>query len=428
MKHIKYIKRLIDKDLDLRAKAFGAIQIIGPKGCGKTRTAGERCKSIIQFQNEDYRDSYLLTATTKPSFFFNLPTPILFDEWQDAPKIWGAIRQECDDNLHFGDYYLTGSSSKRVNTPHTGTMRISTVEMYPMSLFESKESNGKISLKDLFDKKVDIDGIKSDLTYEQLIYACSRGGWPKTFEIDDANAKLLVAKDYYKQIINKDISSLDFIKRNSIITDAILKSYARNIGTLCKKNVIYEDIKSSCDISMVTFDDYVDQLKELYVIKDYDAWCPQIRSKKAMRSPKKHMFIDPSLALAALKVSKNYFIHDFDLFGHVFESLVYRDLTIYSQSLDGYISHYHDVYDLEVDAVLHLGDGRYALIEIKVGYNYIDKAIKNLKKVQHLIKEHNKKKDSVKIKEPDLLIIITATGIALEKDGVKIIPIGCLKD
>lgn len=428
MKHIEYIKRIIDKDLDLREKAFGAIQIIGPKGCGKTRTAIERCVTAIKFEDESKRDNYLSIAATNPSFFLNYKFPILFDEWQDAPKIWGMIRQECDDNLHFGDFYLTGSSSKRVITPHTGTMRISTVEMYPMSLYESKESTGQISIKDLFDNKVNVNGIKSKLTYEDLIYACVRGGWPRTFEIDDKKAKLLIAKDLYNQIINYDISSIDHIKRNPVIADTILKSYARNIGTLCKKKVIYDDVKSNFNISMVTFDDYVDQLRDLYVIKDYDAWSPQIRSRNSLRSAKKHMFIDPSLAIASLNLSTKFFLDDFDLFGHIFETLVFRDLTIYSKALDGYLSHYHDALDLEVDAILHLTDGRYALIEIKLGYNYIDKAINNLKKVQKLIKEHNNEKDSIKIREPDLLIIITAIGIAFEKDGVKIIPIGCLKD
>lgn len=426
---MKYIKRIIDKDLDLRVKAFGAISIVGPKGCGKTRTAKERCKTIIEFEDEERRDGYISVAENSPSLFLKNKTPILFDEWQDAPKIWGTIRKECDDNDHFGDYFLTGSSTKKINTAHSGTARISEIEMLPMSLYELGKSNGSISIKDLFDNPNMKVEAKSDLSIEDLIKVTCTGGWPRTLAINDVDAKLLFVKDYFDQICKEDICRIDGTKRNPEITKAIIKSYARNIGTLCKMDNIYKDVNSTNQIAESTFYDYIEKLKQLYVIKDYEAWCPQIRSEKSLRAFKKHMFIDPSIAIAALDLSPSYFYNDLDLFGHIFESLVYRDLTVYSAGLRGVFSHYHDKFDLEVDGVLHLQDGRYALIEIKLGSSGIKAGEKNLLKIRDLIKQRNQKKDVLPIREPDLMIIITGGEYAYSlESGVKIIPIGCLKD
>lgn len=426
---MKYIKRIIDKDLDLRVKAFGAISIVGPKGCGKTRTAKERCKTIIEFEDEERRDGYISVAENSPSLFLKNKTPILFDEWQDAPKIWGTIRKECDDNDHFGDYFLTGSSTKKINTAHSGTARISEIEMLPMSLYELGKSNGSISIKDLFDNPNMKVEAKSDLSIEDLIKVTCTGGWPRTLAINDVDAKLLFVKDYFDQICKEDICRIDGTKRNPEITKAIIKSYARNIGTLCKMDNIYKDVNSTNQIAESTFYDYIEKLKQLYVIKDYEAWCPQIRSEKSLRAPKKHMFIDPSIAIAALDLSPSYFYNDLDLFGHIFESLVYRDLTVYSAGLRGVFSHYHDKFDLEVDGVLHLQDGRYALIEIKLGSSGIKAGEKNLLKIKELIKDRNQKKDVLPIREPDLMIIITGGEYAYSlESGVKIIPMGCLKD
>lgn len=425
---IKYVKRIIDKELDNRAKAFGAIQIVGPKGCGKTRTAKERCKTIIEFENEDKRKNYLTLAEIKPSALLDFTKPILFDEWQDAPSIWGAIRKACDDETHFGSFLLTGSSTRKIETSHSGTGRITTVEMFPMSLYETSDSNGLISLSTLFEGNIDINGIKSDLSLDKLIYASCRGGWPRTLEINDNKSKLLIAQDYYNQIIKVDISKTDGVKRNPEITRNILKSYARNISTLCNKSKIYADVNSNYNVSNITIDSYIEKLKELFVIYDVEAWTPQIRSPKSLRSSHKHMFIDPSIAIAALEIDPSYFYTDLDLFGHIFESLVFRDLSIYASSNNGRFSHYHDANDLEIDGVLHLKNGKYALVEIKLGNKEIDKGIKNLHKVVDLIRENNKKEDKLKIPLPDLLLIITGGEFAYEKEGVKIIPIGCLKD
>jgi predicted AAA+ superfamily ATPase len=424
-----YKKRIIDQDLDLRTQAFGAIQIVGPKGCGKTRTAKERCRSVIAFEDEDHRDSYLKLTASEPSAFFAFPKPILFDEWQDAPKIWGAVRQSCDDHEdEHGVYFLTGSTSKKVVTPHTGTQRISTVEMQPMSLYETGESSGTVSLRKLFDGAESVAGKESPLTVQSLFYATSRGGWPKTLTIANPLAKLLIAKDAYEQIYSKDISAIDGVERNPEIAKAILKSYARNIGTLCKRSILYQDAASYYPLSEPTFDDYVEKLKELFVIKDVDAWCPQIRSEKSLRAPKKHLFVDPSIAIAALGLSPDYFLHDFDLFGHIFEALVYRDLLVYSSALGGSFAHYHDRFNLEVDGVLHLEDGRYALTEIKLGSKEIEDGVNNLLALKELIQKANAEKKGLPIREPDLLLVITGGKLAYEEKGVKIIPIGCLKD
>ena len=226
-----------------------------------------------------------------------------------------------------------------------------------------------------------------------------------------------------------DICRIDGIKRNPKVTKAILNAYAQKIGSICKINEIYKLAKAIYPMSEPTFYDYIEKLKQLYVIKDYEAWCPQIRSEKSLRAPKKHMFIDPSIAIAALDLSPSYFYNDLDLFGHIFESLVYRDLTVYSAGLRGVFSHYHDKFDLEVDGVLHLQDGRYALIEIKLGSSGIKAGEKNLLKIKELIKERNQKKDVLPIREPDLMIVITGGEYAYSlESGVKIIPIGCLKD
>lgn len=434
---MEYIKRITDKLIDKRIKAFNAINIVGPKGCGKSRTAMQRCKTIIEFQDEEKRDGYISTVETSPSLLLMNEKPILFDEWQDAPKIFGAIRKACDDNpSSFGEYYLTGSSSKKIKTPHTGTARISQISMYPMTLSETGESNGTISLIDLFNDDYDINGKKSTLNFQDLIYAACRGGWPRCLEIKERDAKLEIAKDMYRQICNVDISAVDNIKRNPNLAKTILWSYARNIATLAKQKVIINDVQANINVSVNTFNDYIDALERLYVIKDIDAWTPQIRSKTAIRAAKKHIFIDPSIAIAALGLSPNYFYNDLDLFGHVFENLVIRDLLAYSEANNAKVKHYHDDLGVEVDAIFELEDGRYALIEIKNGVSKLNEAEKNLLKFRELIIEHNKKSLQNKqhphavYREPSVLIVICA---ALDmayttQNGVKVIPVGCLKD
>ena len=306
---MEYIRRVVDDEIDRKTEAFNAVSIIGPKGCGKTRTAKERCKTVIEFQDEDKRDGYIAVAETAPKLFLKNEKPILFDEWQDAVKIWGTIRKDCDDHPeNVGQYFLTGSASKKIDTPHTGTGRITEITMYPMTLWETGESNGKISLaKILEDPNYDIDGIMSETNLEQLFFAVCRGGWPRCLALSKDSAKLEIAKDYYRQIIHKDITAIDGVKRNPEWTRALLWSYARNMATTAKRTSIYADIKATQNVTDITLASYIDALESLFVIKDIDAWTPQIRSKTAIRTAKKHIFIDPSIGLAALGINPEYF-------------------------------------------------------------------------------------------------------------------------
>lgn len=435
---MEYVKRIIDETINKKSVAFNAINIVGPKGCGKTRTAKERCKTIIEFQDEEKREGYLNIAETAPSLFLKKEKPILFDEWQDAPKIWGAIRKNCDDNPDsVGEYMLTGSTSKRIETPHTGTGRISELQMYPMTLFETGESNGAVSLSEIMNNKdYDIDGKTSGLKLEDLFFTVCRGGWPRCMAIADRDAKLEIAKDYYKQICEKDISAIDKVKRNAEWTKAILWSYARNIATTAKKTSIYADVQANYNVSDTTILSYIDLLQQLYVIKDIDAWTPQIRSKTAIRTAKKHIFVDTSIAMAALGISPEYFNNDLDLFGHAFENLVIRDLLVYAEAHNANIMHYTDDTGLEADAIYQMQDGRYALIEIKTGVSKIAAAEKSLLKFRDVIRMHNEEANKnpehpkAIYREPDELIIICATApmAYTTENGVKVIPIGCLCD
>ena len=383
-------------------------------------------------QDPDKRIGYLESAKVKPSLLLKGENPRLIDEWQVAPVLWDAVRTSVDIRNEEGLFILTGSTSvDNDKIMHTGTGRISRLKMFPMSLYESLESNGKISLMELFDNKgEEIDGIMSDLSIEKLIFAACRGGWPASLRKKSDAAKLIVSKDYINNICESDISTVDGIQRNPSWTNNILRSYARNISTLAKKSNILKDISSNNEsMTMTTFDSYLNALERLFVIEDIDAWCPAIRSASAIRSRKKHEFVDPSIAVAAQGLSPEYFETDLKTFGFIFECLCIRDLKIYSQAFGGRISYYHDRYDLEADAVLHLDNGKYALIEFKLGSNEIEIGANHLIKIKDLIREYNKTEKQCKIKEPDLLLIITGGEIAYKReDGVLVIPIGCLKN
>ena len=424
-----YKKRIVDDELDLKSESFGATLIVGPKGCGKTTSAKQKAKSIVEFQDEEHRENLLAVANTSPSKLLIGAKPRLFDEWQDAPKLWGAIRKSVDDTGENGLYILTGSSSKDIQTPHTGTMRISRLKMYPMSLYESEESNGTVSLKELFDHPDRFDGCASDLTIDGIIFAICRGGWPKSLMNKTVRSKLEVAKDLYRQTYSVDICNIDNVKRNARWAQAILRSYSRNICTLAESKTIFGDVKSNYDMSQPTFNEYIQALEKLYIIEDIDAWCPAIRSKTAIRASKKRNLIDPSVAVAAMGLSPDYFNTDFKTLGFLFESLCLRDLKIYSAALDGSVSYYHDRYGLGADAVLHLNDGRYALIEFKLGSHEIDDGAKHLNQIEKLVKEYNEKEKQCPMRLPDLKLIITGTQYGYKRDdGVFVIPIGCFKD
>ena len=426
---MEYMDRIIDEQLALKLESFGAVLIVGPKGCGKTTSAKQKAKSFIEFQDEEQRDNLIAVANTYPSKLLIGEKPRLFDEWQDAPKLWGTIRKSVDDLGENGLYILTGSSSKDIIKPHTGTLRISKLKMYPMSLYESGESNGSISLIDLFNNPEKFDGCISDLTIDDLIFAICRGGWPRALLNKTKRSQLEIAKDFYRQIYSSDISSIDNVKRNARLAQTILQSYSRNICTLASTKTVFRDISSNFNLTQPTFDDYIQALENLFIIEDIDAWCPAIRSKSAIRASKKRNLIDPSIAVAALGLSPEYFNTDFKTLGFLFESLCLRDLKIYSSAFDGYVSYYHDRYGLEADCVLHLNDGRYALIEFKLGSSEINQASEHLSKIENLIKKYNDNEKQNPIRIPDLKIVITATKYGYKLDnGVFVIPIGCLKN
>ena len=426
---MEYKKRIIDGELDLKPKSFGATLIVGPKGCGKTTSAKQKAKSVVEFQDEEVRENLLATADAAPSRLLAGEKPRLFDEWQDAPKLWGSVRKSVDDLGENGLYILTGSSSREIALPHTGTLRISRLKMYPMSLYESGESNGTVSLSDLFDHPGNFDGCSSQLSMDELIFAICRGGWPHSLANRTDRAKLEVAKDLYRQTYSSDIGSIDKTKRNPRRAQEILRSYSRNLCTLAESKTIYGDVRSNFDLSQTTFYDYVQALERLFIVEDVNAWCPSIRSRTAIRSSKKRNFIDPSVAVAAMGLSPQYFNTDFKTPGFLFESLCIRDLKITSSAFDGEMCYYRDRYGLEADGVLRLDDGRYALIEFKLGSKQIEEGAKRLSEIDRRIAEYNQRESQCPLRTPDLKIVVTGTGYGYRRpDGVFVIPVGCLKD
>ena len=344
--------------------------------------------------------------------------------------MWDAVRVSVDNLKEQGLYILTGSTSvDESKIMHSGTGRITRLLMRPMSLYESKESNGKISLIELFNSpNMDINGIESNLDIEELIFATCRGGWPDSLNRSSRKSQLSVATNYIKNICESDASTVDGVKRDPQRVNIILQSYARNISTLASDKVILKDIHSHFgDFNIKTYYSYIDALSRLFVIKNIPAWSPNIRSASAIRLKPKKEFIDPSIAVAALNLTPEQLLYDLNTFGFIFETLCIRDLSVYSSAVGGYISYYHDRYDLEADCVLHLKDGRYALIEFKLGSTKIDEGAKHLLKLNDLIKM-NIAKNNLNIKEPSFLAVVTGGKFAYtRKDGVKVLPIGCLR-
>lgn len=419
----EYLPRIADELLKQRLSASGAVLIEGPKWCGKTRTAKEMSRSQLYMQDPDKRVSYLKAADTKPSLLLKGDTPKLLDEWQMAPVLWDAVRYEVDMRGLPGQFILTGSAvPKDDETFHTGTGRISRLKMRTMSLFESNESNGTVSLKDLFDGKTDIDSF-SELTIEEIAFAITRGGWPISIG-EERQIALRHAIDYVEAIIHTDVSRVDNISRNPTRVRVLLRSLARNISTLASIPTIRNDIAMGDDESLSdkTVGEYLNALDRIFVTENIPAWNPALRSKTAIRTSCKRQFTDPSIATAILRLTPERLLEDFEYFGFLFESLCDRDMRIYAQANDGEVYHYRDKSGLEADAVIVLADGRWAAVEVKLGSKEIEEAAKHLL----MLKE---KVNTKKMKEPSFLMILTGTEIAYQRqDGVFVVPIGCLKD
>lgn len=420
----KYLSRIADKILADRLESSGAVLIEGPKWCGKTRTATEISKSQLYMQDPDKTLSYMKAADTKPSLLLKGETPRLLDEWQMAPVLWDAVRFMVDQRGKTGQFILTGSAVPQDNVvQHTGTGRISRIMMRPMSLFESNESNGTISLSELFNGKTDIEAF-SDLTIEQIAFAIVRGGWPASVE-DTKKSALRRAVDYVEAVINADVSRVDNIEKNPVRVRALLRSLARNISTIATIKTIHDDIAMSDtdeSISEKTISQYLNALNRIFVTENLPAWNPALRSKTAIRTSPKRQFVDPSIATAIMRLTPERLLDDFNYFGFLFESLCDRDLRIYTEAIDGEVFHYRDSSGLESDAVIALNDGRWAAVEIKLGSKEIEDAAK------HLIELKNKV-NTQKMMEPSFLMILTGTEIAYRRDdGVLVVPLGCLRN
>lgn len=422
---MEYKKRIADEILEKKLKGKGAVLIQGPKWCGKTTTAEQIAGSILYMANPKDKNQNLSLADLNPDLLLNGKTPRLIDEWQIAPKLWDAVRFEVDHRNLEGQFILTGSSvpANMNDVIHTGTGRISWLTMRPMSLYESGESNGSISLNDLFNSNVSQTGI-NNLSLNDIAYLCCRGGWPRSIFLDKDIA-LEQPYDYYDAVVNVDISRVDNVERNSERTKNLMKSYARNIGSQASNETIRNDMISNDSFSLDsdTILSYINALKKIFVIEEAPAWNPNLRSKTAIRTSNTRYFIDPSIAVAALGLGPNDLINDLNTFGLIFETLCIRDLRVYAESINGQVYHYRDASDLECDAVIHLRNGSYGLIEIKLGGDkLVNDAAENLLKLQSKI-------DTSKMKNPSFLMILTAQGnyAYRREDGVYIVPIGCLK-
>lgn len=423
----KYRPRLADKILSRKLKGKGAVLIQGAKWCGKTTTAEQTAKSILYMSKPDEVKANLIAADINPSKLLEGETPRLIDEWQIAPKLWDAVRFEVDHRRNLGQFILTGSAVPPDDDEilHTGTGRFAWIKMRPMTLFESGDSSGEISLKEMFKqpKKMLAENKLDDI--DRLAFLICRGGWPGAVDMEDDIA-LDQAFDYFDAIVNRDISRVDDVKRDSERTKRIMKSYARNQGTQTAYTALRDDIIAN-DAESLTDDtvySYTNALRKIFVIEDMPAWNPNLRSKTAIRTSDTRYFTDPSIATASLGLGPNDLVKDLNTMGLFFETLCVRDLRVYAESIDGEVFHYRDKSGLECDAVIHLRDGSFGLIEIKLGGDHlIEEGALNLK-------TFSKKIDTKKMSEPAFMMVLTGTGkfAYRREDGVYVVPVGCLRE
>lgn len=421
-----YKKRIADEVIKKKLKGKGAVLVEGAKWCGKTTTSEELSGSVLYMSKPDNMKQNLMLAEINPSLLLEGETPRLIDEWQIAPKLWDAVRYEVDHRNEEGQFILTGSAvpASMDEVQHTGTGRFAWVRMRPMSLFESGESNGSVRLSELFQSPEQIAAI-NPINLKQIAFLVCRGGWPRATFLEDEIA-LEQAYDYYDAIINQDISRVDGVKRDAERVKTLMRSYARNQGAQVPNTTLKADMMAN-DADTLDEDtvlSYVNALKKIFVVEDMPAWNPNLRSKTAIRTSDTRYFTDPSIGVAALGLGPDDLIGDLDTFGLMFECMCIRDLRVFADALGGGVYHYRDKSGLECDAVVHLRNGSYGLIEIKLGGDQaIEHGVKTLKQLAGKI-------DTDKMKSPAFLMVLTAVGdyAYRREDGVYVVPIGCLRD
>ena len=424
----EYKKRIADQILTDKLEAMGAVLIEGPKYCGKTTLASQQAKSILYMADPDTKSQNLALAQTNIRRLLQGETPRLIDEWQLAPQFWDAVRNEVDKRDEDGQFMLTGSAvpPKQDGIFHSGTGRMSWLKLRTMSLWESGDSSGDVSLGGLFRNADSVDGV-SNIDIDRLAFLICRGGWPKATLKKSEKAALLQAREYYEAVCRYDISRVDDVERDPELTKRLMRSYSRNQGSQASAGTILADIRAneSDELSENTIYSYIKALKKIFVIEDSLAWNPNLRSKTAIRTSDTRYFIDPSIATAALGLGPKDLINDLNTFGLFFETLCVRDLRVYADALGGTVYHYRDKNNLECDAVVHLENGSYGLIEIKLGGDTL------IKEGAESLQVLANKLDTTKMKKPSFLMVITGVGNYAYKrpeDGVLVVPIGCLKD
>ena len=426
-----YIKRIIDDVIELKLQVTGGVLIRGPKWCGKTTSAEQFAKSKLKLQDTKTIEKNRQIADNDISLLLEGEKPRLIDEWQVIPNIWNAVRTEIDENDEAGLFILTGSTTppKKKEKFHTGIGRFSFVEMKPFTLFESGDSNGSISLSDIQSGKAIVRGQKSDIDYKRLAYLTCRGGWPTALKRKEKVA-LEIAKEYVKVLTDSDISEYDGTTRKADLAHTILRAYSRHVSTIDSNKTMFEDIRAFYgDVTDATIYDYLSIFKSLYVIEDIEAWNPNLRSKTSIRTSPKKAFVDPSIGIATLGISPEELALDPETFGLFFENLVNRDLSVYAGKIGGTVRHYRDRMGLECDHVIHFENGKYGIIETKLGPTQTDNGIAKLREMRDLIKKKNAEEKRIVIKEPDFYMVINGGETAFTtEDGILIVPIGCLKD
>ncbi|MDE5613841.1 MAG: DUF4143 domain-containing protein [Treponemataceae bacterium] len=421
-----YRARIVDSVLRDRLEAKGAILIEGPKWCGKTTTAEQQAASVLRMDNPESKEQHQSMAKLNPFRLLGGDVPRLIDEWQLAPSLWDAVRYEVDRRGKMGQFILTGSAvpPETDDITHSGTGRFSWLMMRPMSLYESGESSGEVSLRTLFAGDKDIDG-ENVLDLDALAFVVCRGGWPQSLDLREKPA-LQQAFDYYDAVVRSDINRADGISKNPERVKRIMRSLARNQGSQVATTVIAGDIitNETASVNEDTVHSYIGALKKIFVVEDMPAWNPNLRSKSAVRTSDTRYFVDPSIVVASLGVGPDDLIGDLKTFGLFFEAMCVRDLRVFADSLGGTVYHYRDASGLECDAVVHLRNGRYGLIEIKLGGNdLVEQGARTLLRLKNNI-------DTERMSEPSFLMVVTGTGqyAYRREDGVLVVPIGVLKD